>query len=248
MSHEYRPAPMSLAQRAALRRQEPRTLRQPARRRVYPLAIVLVLLVVIVVAVGGFEYLYRDRIYPKVYIPAASITVGGETQAAVAQQLGPFSIKQRLRVIDLMPRGHAPIFANADALGYRIDRGLTAWRAYNIGHNGSIIHRADEQFKTLTGHVAVSVAQHVDRPALLRYLFKLAPGLSQPPRPGVRGRRLDVATAERRIARDLLDVVGPFKLDLPFIAIPALPRPKVAHHHAPSTTKHKAATHKPTHK
>ncbi len=242
MSNEYRPAPMSLAQRAALRRQQPRTLRQPARRRVYPLAIALILIVLVVVVVGGFEYLYRDRIYPKVAVPAAGLNVGGQTQAAAAQQLRPFALQQRFRVIALLAPGHPTILIPAHTLGYTIDGGLTAWRAYNVGHNGSLLHRVQEQFKSLSGDVSVDVAQRVNQAVMTSYLFSIAPKVARPARPGVAGRRLDVVTARRRLAHELLTVVGGFKYTLPFIAVPPLPR--AAHH----STQHKTAHHSGTKK
>lgn len=56
---------------------ESRTLRQPARRRVYPI-IVVALLAILAAAIGGFEYRYRDRVLPKAIVTTANIDVGGQ--------------------------------------------------------------------------------------------------------------------------------------------------------------------------
>lgn len=232
MANEYRPAPMSLAQRAALRQQEPRTLYKPPRRRVYPLVLLLVLLGVLIVAVGGFEYFYRDRVLPKVAVATARVDMGGQTRAAAAQKLYAFSLSQRFRDIDLIAPGHAPIFAQAYALGYRIDRGLTAWRAFNVGHGGSILHRVKDQANTLLKGTTVKLAQGVNQHTLSVYLSKLAGKLNRAPRRGVAGRRLDGAAAQAHITTMLLTTVGGFKLYLPFTTLPALPMLTPAHHQA----------------
>ncbi len=230
MAHEYRPAPMSLAQRAALRRQEPRTLRQPARRRVYPFVILLVIIVVVAVAVGGFEYLYRDRALPKVTVNTVNINVSGQTQDAIAAQLQPFAVTQTFRAIALIAPGKPTILLPAHKLGYSVDRGLTAWRAYSVGHTGSLLHRAKAQLTTLLNGATIDVVQRVDENALRNRLFALAPTVNRPARPGVAGRTLDVAAAQRQITRLLLHTTGGFKVYLPFTRIPALPAPAATHH------------------
>src|SRR5438552_11561159 len=147
---------MSLAQRAALRAQQPRTLRQPQRRRVYPIVILLVLLAAVVAAAGGFEYVYRDRVYPNVRVSGADVNVGGQTQAAVITQLYPYSVSRLFRTVVLFVPGKAPILVAAHQLGYHIDRGTTAWRAYNVGHGGSLLHRVAAQAKVLVNGAQVS--------------------------------------------------------------------------------------------
>lgn len=235
MANEYRPAPMSLAQRAALRQQEPRALYKPARRRVYPLVLTLVLLGVLVVAAGGFEYLYRDRVLPRVQIQTVNIDVGGQTRAATAQSLLPFALSQGFRVIALIARGSPPLLVPASTLGYRLDRDLTAWRAYNVGHGGSLLHRVKEQVTTLLKGTSVPLAQRVDQHVLGAYLSKLAARFNRTPHRGVAGRRLDGAGAQTRVTKMLLAKVGVFKVYLPFTTLPALPRLAPAHHQ----TKHK---------
>lgn len=237
MAHEYRPAPMSLAQRAALRRQEPRTLRQPARRRVYPFVILLVILVVVVVAVGGFEYLYRDRALPKVTVNTVNINASGQTQSAIAARLQPFAVTQTFRGIALIAPGKPTILSPAYKLGYSVDRGLTAWRAYSVGHTGSLLHRAKAQVTTLLNGTTIDVVQRVDERVLRDRLFALAPTVNRPARAGVAGRILDVAIAQRQITRLLLHTTGAFKIYLPFTRIPALPVQTAAHQHK---QKHKA--------
>ena len=230
MANEYRPAPMSLAQRAALRQQEPRTLYKPARRRVYPLMLALVLLGVLVVAVGGFEYIYRDRVLPKVQVKTVNIDVGGQTRAAAAQSLLSFSLSQRFRGIALIARGRPPLVVSAAMLGYRLDRGLTAWRAYNVGHGGSLLRRVKEQASTLLKGTAVKLAQGVDQHTLSAYLSKVAGQFNRTPHPGIAGRRLDGAAAQAQITHLLLTTVGGFKVYLPFTTLPALPKLTPAHH------------------
>lgn len=238
MAHEYRPAPMSLAQRAALRQQEPRTLRRPARRRIYPIVILLLLLVAFAAAIIGFEYYYRDRVYPRVRVTTANLAVGGMSQDGVAATLRPYSVDQTLRVVALIATGRPPILVNGASLGFGIERGRTAWRAFNVGREGDLLHRATAQVKLLVQGAEVPIAQHVDSGILLSYLFKLSPSVSRPARPGVAGRRLDVATARREISAHLLATQGGFKYYLPFIKVPALPVQHKAVHHAP---KRKAA-------
>ena len=235
MDREYRPAPMSLAQRAALQSQAPRTLRRPERRRVYPLLILLILLAVVVLAVGGFEYQYRDRVLPRVAVAAAGVNLGGQTRETATAQLQPFVEAQRSRAIRLLVRGRAPTVVPAYKLGYTLDGGLTAWRAWTVGHDGDLAHRAMAQAKTLTSGADVVPAQRVYTPALRRYLLGLAARARRAPAPGVPGQRLYVTAAQRLIVRRLLAQTGPLDITLPVIAIPALPArpatPPVKHKH-----------------
>lgn len=237
MAHEYRPPPMSLAQRAALRSQQPRVLRQPARRRIWPIVLILLLIALLVVAVGGFEYLYRDRVYPKVHLLTANLDVGGLAQDTIVTDLQPLYLQQSLRTIALIAPGHTPILVNATTLGYSLDRGQTAFRAYMVGRNGSYVQRARDQFNLLRQGANVALVQSVEGVRLRNYLFKLAPTVNRAARPGVEGRRLDVAPAQRAITHDLLHVIGAFKVYLSFVTIPALPAPHPATH---VTKKHRA--------
>jgi len=205
---------------------EPGTLRQAERRRVYPIIVVMALLAILAAATSGFEYFYRDRALPKVIVNTVNINVGGQTQDAIALQLRPFSFKQRFRAIALIARGQAPILIPAYRLGYRIDNGLTAWRAYNVGHSGSLQHRLMQQAQTLVNGATVDIAQRVDEITLRNYLFKLQAAVNHPPRPGVPGRALDVAPTQRQITRLLLHSVGAFQVYLPFVSRPALPVPQ----------------------
>jgi hypothetical protein len=221
---EYRPAPMSLAQRAALRSQQPRNLRQPARRRFYPLVALVVVLVVLVVAGGVFEYYYRDRVYPNVYIQPAGIAVGGQTQGEVMANLHDYGLGQLYRDVTISWRNHAPIQVQAHTLGYTFDRGLTAFHAVRTGRDGGLPHQAAFQLGLLTHSVDVPAVQRVDKFVLRDYLFKLSGATNRRPGPGVVGYQLDVARAQSAITRGLLRS-GPFKVNLPVNAIPALPKP-----------------------
>lgn len=234
MAHEYRPTPMSLAQRAALRKQEPRTLRRPARRRVLPLLLVLLLLAIIVLGAGAFEYYYRDRILPRVTIPAAGLDLSGLTQIDAANRLHPYSIEQQLRTIALIAPGSRQAHLSAFALGYRIDGGATVTAAYAVGRDGSLWQRFKAQVRTLYQATNVPVSQYVSSSVLRRQLLGLAPRVNTRPRPGVAGRILNVERAIPEIARELLRVRGGFKVDLPFAVVPALPRPAVHHAHKPT--------------
>ena len=204
---------------------EPYTLRQSERRRASPIVIALVLLGILAASVGGFEYLYRDRALPNVIVSRANINVGGQTQDVTALRLRPFSLKQRFRTIALIAQGRAPILIPAYKLGYSIDNGLTAWRAYNVGHSGSTRRRLMQQARTLMNGATVNIAQRVDEITLRNYLFKLQGAVNRPPRPSVPGRALDVAPAQRQITRLLLHTVGAFRVYLPFVSRPALPVP-----------------------
>jgi hypothetical protein len=232
---------MSLAQRAAWRAQQPRALRQPRRRQVYPVVILLVLLAAMVVAAGGFEYAYRDRVYPRVQV--SGVDVGGQTQAAVITQLSPYSVARLFRTVVLLAPERAPILVAAHQLGYHIDRGTTARRAYNVGHGGSLLHRVVAQVNVLLHGAEVPVAQAVDQSALRPYLATLARGVNRKPRPGVAGRALDVAAAQRSLTSLLLSPAGPFRVHLPFSRIRALPLPKVVHQPKQRAKGHHAATH-----
>src|SRR5919198_3604279 len=238
-AHEYRPAPMSLAQRAAWRAQQPRVLRQPRRRQVYPVVILLVLLAAVVVAAGSFEYVYRDRVYPRVQV--SGVDVGGQTPAAVITQLQPYSEARLFRTVVLFAPQRAPILIAAHQLGYHIDRGATARRAYNVGHGGSLLHRVVAQVDVLLHGAEVPVVQSVDHSALRHYLATRARVVNRKPRPGVAGRALDVAAAQRSLTSLLLSPAGPFRVHLPFSRIRALPLPQVVHHHRPRAKGHRAA-------
>ncbi len=227
---------MSLAQRAALRSQGPRTLRQPRRRRLYPLIALGVLLAALVVAVGLFEYLYRDRVYPNVYVQPANIAVGGQTQAEVAESVRRYALDQNFRTVTLRsPAGdHAPIGVPAYTLGYSFDRNLSAFHAVRTGRDGSVLNRAAFQLGLLAHSAGVSAVQRVNSRALRDYLFKLTGVIDRRPGPGTPGYRLDVAKAQGRIAARLLQP-GPFTMRLPIATIPALPKPQLR----PQPVRHK---------
>ena len=232
---------MSLAQRAALRAQQPRALRQPQRRHVYPVVILLVLLAAVVVAAGGFEYVYRDRVYPNVHV--SGVDVGGQTQAAVIAQLRSYSAARLFRTVVLFAPARAPILVAAHQLGYHIDPGTTARRAYNVGHSGSLLHRVVAQVNVLLHGAEVPVVESVDHSGLRHYLATRTRVVNSKPRPGVDVRALDVAAAQRSLTSLLLSPAGPFRVHLPFSRIRALPLPKVVHHHRPRAKGHRAATH-----
>jgi hypothetical protein len=234
---------MSLAQRAAWRAQQPRVLRQPRHRHVYPVVILLVLLAAVVVAAGGFEYVYRDRVYPRVQVSGVAVDVSGQTQAAVITQLYPYSVAQLFRAVVLYAPQRAPILVAAHQLGYHIDRGTTARRAYNVGHGGSLLHRLVAQVNVFLHGAEVPVAQSVDQSVLRHYLATLAREVNRKPRPGVAGRALDVAAAQRSLTSLLLSPAGPLRMPLSIVRIPALPLPKVVHHHRQKAKRHHAATH-----
>jgi hypothetical protein len=240
-AHEYRPAPISLAQRAAWRAQQPRALRRPRRRQVYPVVILLVLLAAVVVAAGGFEYVYRDRVYPNVHV--SGVDVGGQTQAAVITHLQRYSQARLFRTVVLFAPERAPILVAAHHLGYHVDRGATARHAYNVGHSGSLLHRVVAQVNVLLHGAEVPVVQSVDQSALRPYLAILAWAVNRKPRPGIAGRALDVAAAQRALTSLLLSPAGPFRAHLPFIHLRALPRPKVVHQHKQRAKGHHTATH-----
>ncbi len=225
MAREYRPAPMSLAQRAELRSQQPRNLRQPPRRRFYPLVALVVVLVALVVAGGVFEYYYRDRVYPNVYVQPAGIAVGGQTQSEVMASLRTYDLGQRFRYVTLSWQGHTPVRVQAHTLGYTFDRGLTAFHAVRTGRDGGLPRRAAFQLGLLTHSVDVPAVQRVDKIVLRDYLFKLSGATNRRPGPGVVGYQLDVASAQNAITRGLLHS-GPFTVTLPVSVIPALPKPR----------------------
>lgn len=226
-AQEYRPAPISLAQRAALRSQAPRALRRPARRRLYPLIALGVLLAGLVVALGLFEYSYRERIYPNVYVRPANIDVGGQTRGEAMASLRRYALDRRFRKVTLLApaSSRAPISVPAYALGYSFDRGLTAFHAIRAGRDGNPLRRAAFQIGLLAHSADVSAVQRVNRRALRDELFKLSGLTDRRPAPGVAGYQLDVAGAQRLIARRLLDAdTGTVRL--PGAVIPALPKPK----------------------
>lgn len=225
---EYRPAPMSLAQRAALRSQAPRDLRQPARRRLYPLITLVVVLAVLVVALGLFEYRYRDRVYPNVYVRPAAIDVGSQTQAEVKASLHNYALDQQFRPVTLLApgSGHAPIQVPAYALGYSFNTGLTAFHAIRTGRDGSVLQRATFQLGLLAHSADVPAVQRVNGRVLRDYLFRLTGVTDRRPSPGANGYRLDVAGAQRILARRLLDPRPITTVRLPGAVIPALPAPR----------------------
>ena len=130
----------------------------------------------------------------------------------------------------------------AHQLGYHIDRGTTAWHAYNVGHGGSLLHRVAAQVNVLLHGAEVPVVQSVDHSALRHYLATLARVVNRQPRPGVAGRELDVAAAQRSLTSLLLNPAGPLTLHLPFSRIRAQPLPKVVHQHKQRAKGHHAAT------
>ena len=231
---------MSLAQRAALRSQSPRALRQPARRRLYPLIALGVLLAALVAALGLFEYSYRERIYPNVYVRPANIDVGGQTQGEAMASLRRYALDRQFRQVTLLTTesGRPPIRVPAYALGYSFDRGLTAFHAIRTGRDGSLLRRAAFQAGLLAHSADVSAVQRVDGRVLRDELFKLSGLTNRQPAPGIVGYQLDVAKAQHRIANAVLRS-GPVIVRLPVATIPALPMPKPrpVHHGKPPTNK-----------
>lgn len=208
--------------------------------------IITLLLVVALLAGSGTELLFRDRIYPHVYIYPAGADVGGQTREGAALRLRPFGLRQQFRVIALRAGGRAPVLVPADKLGYRIDEGLTAWRAYHLGRSGSPSGRLTTQLGVLLHGSAVPLAQWVDQRLLRDYLFTLAPALNRHPGNGRPGRLLDVARAQQRIARLLLGK-GTFGVQLPFTTVHSAkvaPRrqPRHRHYHTRVATLHPVTT------
>ncbi len=224
---------MSLAQRAALRSTPPHTIRRASRPPIYLIVVLLLAIVALIVAAAGFEYVYRNEIYPRVTITmpgAAAIAVGGLSRPAAVERLGSFRVVQLNRPVALRAPGSPDTIRPAFQLGYNMDRHLTAYRAYEVGRSGTPLNRLTTQAQTLIGGTMVPIVQKVDRAALRSVLSILARQLDQGPRPGVAGRRLDVPHAQRIITRALLNA-GSFIVNLPFTTIPALPVPKPSHRH-----------------
>jgi hypothetical protein len=98
------------------------------------------------------------------------------------------------------------------------------------------------QVNVLLHGAEVPVAQSVDQSALRHYLATLARVVNRKPRPGIAGRALDVAAAQRSLTSLLLSPAEPFRVHLP-IRIRALPRPKLVHPHKQRAKGHQAATH-----
>lgn len=237
MSQEFRPAPMSLAQRAALRSTPPRTRRRSSHRSgrppIYLIVVLLLAIVALIVAAAGFEYVYRNEIYPRVAITmpgAPAIAVGGLSQSAAGERLGSFRVIQLNRPVALRAPGSPDAVRLAFQLGYYLDRRLTVYRAYQVGRTGTPLNRFTEQVRMLAGGTLVAFVQKVDQGTLRSVLFALAPRLDRAPRPGVAGRQLDVPHAQRIITRALFNA-GSFIVNLPFTAIPALPVPKPSRIH-----------------
>lgn len=183
--------------------------------------IALLLLTLALLAGSGAEFLYRDRIYPHVRVYPAGVDVGSQSRESAALRLRAFGLRQQFRVISLRASGGAPVLVLAYKLGYHIDEGLTAWRAYHVARSGSLLERISAQARTLTQGATVPVAQWVDQIALRDYLFSLAPALNRPPGARRPGRMLDVAHAQQRIARLLLGTSA-FGVQLPFITVHSL--------------------------
>lgn len=196
-----------------------------------------------VVAGSGSELLLRDRIYPRVEVSAAALSLGGLTQAEAITRLRPFSLQQRFRVIALRAPHAAPLYVPAYKLGYSINVGVTAWRAYMAGRRGSPAERVRAQATALLTGVSVPAAQHIDERALRAYLFKVAVTVNRLERTRARGQELDVALAQRRISSLLLQA-GAFSINLPFTAVTrhptAGPRGGHAHFHTAIRAKQRA--------
>ncbi len=216
---------MSLAQRAALRAQAPYQQGAVPRERRSPTFIVVLLVVVVVLAalVGGFEYLYRDRIYPRVTLRPISLNLGGLTRTTAAADVHLATLRAQQmgrRVLLHMPTGHV-ISVPVSLLGYTVDRTLTVWRAYSIGHTGSPLEQARAQISTLTRGATVSLAQTVASTMLRRYLIALGNRYDRAPTHTKTGARLDVSATQRRITTALYRVsAANVALTVPFVDIP----------------------------
>lgn len=216
---------MSLAQRAALRAQAPYQQGSAPRERRSPTLILVPLVVVVVLAVlvGGFEYLYRDRIYPRIAVRPTGINLGGLTRTAAAADAHLAALRTQQfgrRALLHMPTGHV-ISVPVTQLGYTVDRPLTVSRAYSIGHTGSILDRARAQIGVLTRGMTVPLAQTISSSALRRYLIALGARYDRAPTRTTPGARLDVTTTQRRLTTALYRVSADnITLTVPFIRIP----------------------------
>ncbi len=210
MSQEFRPPPMSLAQRAALHARQTRTEQQTHRQSRAPSAGAIVLFVVAlaVAATGGFEYAYRDRIYPNVSVRGTGLNIGGLTRVEATARLDAFRQRQLFRFVRLHAAGMPVVSVQAYKLGYSTSRFQTILRAYHVGRSGSLFARAVAQASALGRGAAVSPVQSIDAEHLRRYLTALA-------RKTRRGRNsIDVPHAMRLLQRHLL-TTGGFALTLP---------------------------------
>ncbi len=180
-------------------------------------------LVIVAGSLAGFEWTYRDRIYPgvRVQVPAGTVNTGGMTVRAAEKALQAFSIKQRFRIIHLTAHAHAEILVPVYKLGYGLDGDLTATHAYAIGRDRSALDNARTQWDALTRSTRVALVQRVDVSVLDAYLFKLAPSVALRPQRTATGRRLDVVSTERAIAR-ALTTGSTSRIPLKFITVPHL--------------------------
>lgn len=234
MAQIHRSPPMSLRRRAALRmRAQGRPVRS-TRQYIVPVALVLGVLVILGGFIGSVDYTHRDRVYPGVQVLTypGTTDVSGKTQGAAAAALEPFSVRQRFRTVVLHTAGGLMMKAPAYSLGYGVDGMLTASRCYSVGRTGTVLHNIMTQLGTIAVGSQVPAVQVVNQHVLRAYLSRLAHKLYRPSHPGIAGRRLDVASMQRRLAYQLLHDSNSFAVYLPFITTRALPvHHNVVQHH-----------------
>ncbi|RMF28949.1 MAG: hypothetical protein D6759_14850, partial [Chloroflexi bacterium] len=129
--------------------------------------------------VGGFQLLYRDRIYPGVEVWGIPLE-GMTPEEAEAVLVAALNFPQRVPVIftDGEQRWELP----PEQVGLRLDAGATATAAFRIGRHGSPWTRLLEQARTWWGGEQLAPRIIYDERTARAYLEALAQQINRPVR------------------------------------------------------------------
>lgn len=146
-------------------------------RRVYGQTLAVVL--VIIIAVLGYQMAYNDRVYAGVKI--GDVDAGSMTAAQVQAVLDQWSSKIGNASLTLYhdEQQFSESFAN---LGVRLDAEASARRAMQVGRQGPIHQQLLDRLRALTGGVVLGPTLVVNQQALEALIHRVAETLDRPAR------------------------------------------------------------------
>lgn len=156
-----------------------------------------------VVFVLGFQLWYGGRIYPGVKV--GGVDVGGLTpQAAAIELTSQINFPQHGRIV--LQEGQKTWMVTPAEMGLYLDPENSAARAYQLGRDGGLGKRLDEQFTSWSSGSYLAPAMIFDQRAAYTYLANLAKEIDTPVMEaglGVEGTEVIVRSGQRGRSVDM---------------------------------------------